>query len=338
MNSEALEKAKKLYKEGMSITRIARILSCTRSNLVYHFLDPLERKRYNKEAYLRRKKRKDPRKDKEAPEEIETLFKVEPPLIHVDVGFGYQGVLLVSKKSGKVQCHICGGWYTSVANHSALAHQIKASEYRRVFGLSVGTPLISLEYSKKRANIASNISPERLNLLRRVRGKKRGRGEYPSSMQYLNSKGLCPLQVERRINILIEMLGRLPDAKDLLEKDPSLYTFLSKKEGGFGNYMSHHFPSYRKFNGGRRAFNQDLVIAAIRERALENGGELCFWDFFKRGNPQYYTLWKYCGSWPRAMAMAGMEKVIISGGSNPNASRGKFVRYRLIGVNNEKPI
>lgn len=55
--------------------------------------------------------------------------------------FGECGVFL--DKGDKAQCHICGGWYVSVASHAWQSHGILADEYRSLFELNYSQGLTS---------------------------------------------------------------------------------------------------------------------------------------------------------------------------------------------------
>jgi hypothetical protein len=47
---------------------------------------------------------------------------------------------------GLVKCEICGGYFSRVCNHANKAHNIKAKEYRKMFGF--GTQLLISELSR----------------------------------------------------------------------------------------------------------------------------------------------------------------------------------------------
>lgn len=63
--------------------------------------------------------------------------------------YGQLGVLAYDEIEDKVQCHICGKWFTSVAVHVIQKHRWTADEYREEFGLNRGQALCSSSLSEK---------------------------------------------------------------------------------------------------------------------------------------------------------------------------------------------
>lgn len=135
--------------------------------------------------------------------EIETVFKVVPPLTPLENGHGYQGVLLKRKDDGRIQCHICGDWYHSLGKHSCYAHGIPADEYRYKFSLPLSYPLCSQKVSAKRHqvamshNLGNNLAQYRAKnkdwkkrAATRDRKKRIKYGLVCAAFQ--NKKGACP--------------------------------------------------------------------------------------------------------------------------------------------------
>lgn len=77
-------------------------------------------------------------------------------------GYGFYGILLHDPAEDEVQCHVCGGWFKSLGNHSWSAHGLDADEYRKEFQL-VATPLCNMEKSEKlsESKLALFRNPER---------------------------------------------------------------------------------------------------------------------------------------------------------------------------------
>lgn len=65
---------------------------------------------------------------------------------------GQFGVLATDGE--KVQCHICGRWYRSLATHARLVHDLYADEYKALFGLNVTTGLLGDATRALKADIA----------------------------------------------------------------------------------------------------------------------------------------------------------------------------------------
>jgi hypothetical protein len=61
-------------------------------------------------------------------------------------GHGRFGIL--ERTWDGVSCHECGGWYSSLAAHIRLAHDLTAAEYRQRYGLARRQPLVSLAMSE----------------------------------------------------------------------------------------------------------------------------------------------------------------------------------------------
>jgi AP2 domain len=55
--------------------------------------------------------------------------------------FGTLGVL--ASDGVRVQCHICGNWYLTVARHAVTAHDVTAREYKALFGFPLKKGLVS---------------------------------------------------------------------------------------------------------------------------------------------------------------------------------------------------
>jgi len=83
------------------------------------------------------------------PKYVIALYKPEPPFEEVKDGFGFYGVLLLDTSTNKIQCHLCGEWFYSLASHLKNAHLMTTREYKERFGLNMTTPLCSPSISKK---------------------------------------------------------------------------------------------------------------------------------------------------------------------------------------------
>ena len=74
------------------------------------------------------------------------------PLVPLDRGFGYEGVLLFNQAMDKTQCHFCGGWYQSVGGHIK-EHGLTANQYKDEYGLFRSTALINEQTRLKRSGV-----------------------------------------------------------------------------------------------------------------------------------------------------------------------------------------
>ena len=81
--------------------------------------------------------------------EIENLYKegTNAPYSKIGNGFGYYGVFIKDKNSGKVQCHVCGKFFNSVSVHSYAKHKILSNDYKKKYGFHKTFPLVSAQTS-----------------------------------------------------------------------------------------------------------------------------------------------------------------------------------------------
>lgn len=162
-------------------------------------------------------------------EGFEPIYKGVPPFMKYEGGYGYIGVLLEDKETGKLQCHLCGHLVNSISKH--LFHKHKDTnpvEYRKKTGLNLTTPLVSQSTTKKIKNNFLNLTEEkrqeRVKLLLQnnknlhsKEGKYKKRGEY-SSKQYENRFGTCPEQSKTLFWREYNALGRIPTNSEMSEK------------------------------------------------------------------------------------------------------------------------
>lgn len=71
-------------------------------------------------------------------------------------GYGYYGILSCEPTTGKVQCHVCGGWYESVGHHVKM-HGYRAEAYKADFELSPSLGLCSNAYWERMRDHALEI-------------------------------------------------------------------------------------------------------------------------------------------------------------------------------------
>lgn len=249
-------------------------------------------------------------------ERIETLFKVVSPLAPVKDGFGYDGVLLREKSTGKIQCHLCGKWFDFLATHVKQKHDCPAEEYRYKFSLPLGFPLCSKKYSEARSDISSR--PEHLSRLgknrpknpgRFLRSKKcRKRGAWTSScLAAQNKRGACKAQMYERYIVVADQVGREPSEGDLRKYDPPLMGIIVRRHGNLGEFLKSHGLEGRPY---APATTKRKIISQLRAFAVEKEKIPVARDFL-RGNgrkyPAYSTIRRHFGSWRRAMSAAGFE-------------------------------
>jgi predicted transcriptional regulator len=75
----------------------------------------------------------------------------------------------------KVFCMACGKGMKTLKRHLATAHQMKPGQYRKMFNIPPGTPLVARDYSEARKRMAQDLNlAERLVKARAARGKRKG--------------------------------------------------------------------------------------------------------------------------------------------------------------------
>ena len=75
----------------------------------------------------------------------------------------------------KVFCMACGKGMKTLKRHLATAHEMKPGQYRKMFKIPPGTPLVAKDYSEARKRMAQDLNlAERLVKARAARGKKKG--------------------------------------------------------------------------------------------------------------------------------------------------------------------
>jgi hypothetical protein len=59
------------------------------------------------------------------------------------VSYGRRGHLEYDPDEDRLLCHLCGGWFRSLASHARRAHSLSANDYRELAGLNRQTHLLS---------------------------------------------------------------------------------------------------------------------------------------------------------------------------------------------------
>ena len=160
---------------------------------------------------------------------FEPIYKGIPPFMKYENGFGYIGVLLENKETGKIQCHLCGTLVNSVSKHLFHKHKgITPTDYRIKTGLNLTTPLVSQSTSKKIKNNFLNLTEEkRKKVIARLlannknlhskNGNYKTRDKYSSS-QFQNRFGTCPEQARTLFWKEFEKVGHIPTTDEMSPK------------------------------------------------------------------------------------------------------------------------
>lgn len=160
-------------------------------------------------------------------EGFEPVFKGVPPFMPFENGFGYMGVLLEEKESGKLQCHLCGHLALNLSKHLFHKHKDFSPErYRQVAGLNNTTPLLSQASRKRMKNNFLNLTEEKRkavikrlleNNQKSVREKKVG-GHRKNTLEAQNKFGTCPEQAKTLFWEEYKTHGRIPKVDEMSAK------------------------------------------------------------------------------------------------------------------------
>ncbi|MBI4708215.1 MAG: MucR family transcriptional regulator [Candidatus Omnitrophica bacterium] len=249
-------------------------------------------------------------------EHVETIFKVEPPLMQIKEGkgFGFMGVMLRNTVEDKLQCHICGVWRKGLSTHTNQAHQISADEYRKKFQLPLTFPLVSLSTSQKhsdRANTKKNLDHlnkvRNIEKLNNVSRKKRQRFmRYArNNLAFQNQRALCEEQLERRFLIVADIVGKEPSQIDLIKYDCSLWGAIRRRFGTINEFRRKNNYEIKK---RAKVFSDEKLLSCIikfyhQHKIIPRPSH------FKGTKPNIETFRNHFGSWNRALSLCGFDKI-----------------------------
>ena len=261
----------------------------------------------------------------ESMEEVENLYKTghNAPYQPLEKGlFGYLGVLICHKKTGLVQCHLCGAWKTSLPPHLKWAHSITAEAYRRRFGFPLRFPLCSADMSYRMSRLASaRIAAQKnkpwlfskIQMLRRKGsalsksvGRKTAMARKTPSFE--NEHNLCPDQILRRVTVVADCVGRFPSFTDMQRHDTAVATAICRRYGSWNKFKKANFPKEQQRTWQGEVWSADQVLFAIRKWTKEHRRAPQARDFNKKDKayPSTTTIVGRFGSWNRALHMAGL--------------------------------
>lgn len=155
------------------------------------------------------------------------------------------GVLIERESDGKVACYECGEWFNNIAIHSIKSHKMKEGEYKEKWGFNAFTPLCSTRTSERMKDGRQKLNEERKERWNKmVKGKDfqekaHKKIDYKKlkqhSMEYLNKKEICPVQVQERINNLLT-----------IDKDLKM-NIARKYDSGLVNFAIMKYKSWNNF-------------------------------------------------------------------------------------------
>jgi len=248
--------------------------------------------------------------------EIENLYKEgsNAPYTPVKNGYGYYGVLLSHKETGRIHCHLCGQWFKSLGAHVSQAHKIRAKQYRKKFGFSLTQPICSEETSRKSSLLAfAKVKAGKIGAkFGKKNLKKYAAVGHKSTLAYWNKNSICPEQVKQRVINLSDKIEHFPSLTELKTHDVALFNIILrryktwnkfKKEIGIPIYNG-NVPQTKKIDKGK-------IIYALREFGKNKKRVPLFNDYKKESRINKYpavdTVIRHFGSWNRALHAAGLN-------------------------------
>lgn len=158
-------------------------------------------------------------------EGFEPVYKGIPPFMKFENGFGYMGVLLEEKETGKLQCHLCDHLCLNLAKHIFHKHKdFTVARYREVAGINTTTPLMAQSTRKKIKNNFLDLTEEKkqrvIERLRENNRQARGKtgGHRKNTLEAQNKFGTCPEQARTLFWEEYQKLGRIPNNNELSSK------------------------------------------------------------------------------------------------------------------------
>jgi len=246
------------------------------------------------------------------------LYEAKEPLAPaIDNGYGYQGVLLLDAKTDKVQCHICGDWFSVMGSHLKNKHKTNARKYKIKYGLRIRTALCSEKFRVTTAKRQKKFAQENPGEMKRrsieARSRCKKKTGYRRSMETINKHGVCPEQLLLKIRKLAQKLKRTPTCRELQANkiSPPVLYFT------FGNYR----------NAIQQAgLTPRMTGDRLKELSYQTNPDLCLkliQDFRKRNKrwplpsdfrrtqllPSYPTLSKYFGSVRNVWKILGRKTI-----------------------------
>lgn len=244
---------------------------------------------------------------------IETLFKTEPPIQPLDNGHGFLGVVLRNKITDTLQCHICGNWFESLSRHILAKHKITVENYREDYEIPTNFPLVSRRISGIHSISASR--PENIDNLKKHRNPARAREFTPKKgsrkwkrirrcLGRENMIGACPEQIIRRFMIVSDIVGREPSSDDLKKFDSPLIKIIVTRFKTINNFRKQNGFGIKKMNRPRGGYSDEFLISVIRKYHHKYGRIPKAREFLLQ-TPTTKTFLDHFGSWNRAITVAG---------------------------------
>ncbi len=244
---------------------------------------------------------------------VETIFKCEPPIKKLDNGHGYDGVLLRNKLTDTLQCHICGNWFKALSHHVIFSHKISCDDYRDNYKLPYKFPLVGRSISKSHSdnanrkisleNLAKHRNPDYARKFSPLNNKKRWDYIY-KRLGNDNIVGACPEQLRQRYMLVSDYVGRNPTYRDLLKHDSKIVKLIKNRYKSLNLFREQNGFEVVEPNRPVNGISDDSCINALRifykkYRRVPTSRD------FRSLTPTTKTFIDHFGSWNRSLKIAG---------------------------------
>ncbi len=258
------------------------------------------------------------------PEETLTLKHYKLPLLPIPtgLGFGYYGALSVTTDGDKVQCHLCGKLYESLALHIYGHHNMRVAEYREKFNLSRSTALVS-EKERERLKEATltwlkSLSKEQKRKMQEkaTRAVRAWKKENPNRawrirLETKNKRGTCPDQLLAKITEIKEKLGYVPSLKEFVKEcGTERYKHLIFTTfGSWANALSMLKYEQKENTSQMPKYTDEELLEYLVNFAKTNGRVPTCSDSKRDFLPSKDTYRVRFGSFERAKELAGLSSI-----------------------------
>ena len=243
-------------------------------------------------------------------EKVEPIFKVELPLTRLKEGFGYEGVILKEKETGKLQCHVCGKFFEFLSGHIFKGHKLKLEAYKKKFGLPLKYPLcsksmsmrLSEQFHEKFDRLLKNLTMKGVSNNSKKRQINAAYGQ--ANPAWKNIHGSCDEQLKNRFLNVADIVERTPSKSDLRKHDKGLDEKIARRFGSFNKFK--RLQGYSE-NTHSKKISATFLLTALRKFYQETKRLPRCRDFQER-KPYKTLFYKRFGSWRKALIEANLLK------------------------------
>ena len=244
------------------------------------------------------------------------------PLVPLDRGFGYEGVLLYDISLQKVQCHFCGEWLEVLGNHIK-QHGLNAKSYKDEYGLLRSSALTSERLRlgmSERASIrvaagTFGVVPPGLSTRASKAAEKVKSGR--TKAEFKNRHGTCAAQ-------LLAWVTGHPSARSSTAPD-RIEAAIRRTFGSWNKARALAGLSVNNLDNSE--FDKTLALAGVRV-FYQSQGRAPTGSDAKRGllPYEYMRYWRHIGKWTDVLKEAGVP-VMAPGSWNAKRRGSTYAEY-----------